>query len=315
MPSYNRANMIGITIESFIRQKYPADRYEIIVADNNSTDSTKEVVLGLAATSPIPITYLFEPRQGVHYARNMAAKQARGDILYFTDDDMIADSNLLDAIVRPFAMGFNVGSATGKVSPKWEVEPPAWILAFCNNMLLSLNNRQEELVVAPYDIGVFSCHQAITREAFFKSGGFNPENTAGEWIGDGETGLNIKLKNLGYHFAYVGAAIIYHMIPPTRLTQLYLNKRLANQGNSDSYTAYRLHRYTRKQLVRLSIYHLCHALRHYARYLAKWMLGRGSWRMELARSHYCKSRYMYDLRLSRDEDWRSLVLRDNWLDD
>ena len=47
-------------------------------------------------------------------------------------------------------------------------------------------------------IGIYSCHQAIRRIAFFESGGFNPENTKGTWIGDGETGLVKKLESNGF---------------------------------------------------------------------------------------------------------------------
>ena len=65
--------------------------------------------------------------------------------------------------------------------------------------------------------------------------GTNPENTAGEWVGDGETRLNIKIKNLGYKFAFNGKGIIYHIIPSERMKQSYLNGRLYNQGNCDSF--------------------------------------------------------------------------------
>ena len=73
-----------------------------------------------------------------------------------------------------------------------------------------------------------------------KSGGYNPENTRGEWIGDGEAGLNRKLQELGYWSGYISSSITYHMIPTERMTQGYLNKRLANQGNCDSYSDYPL---------------------------------------------------------------------------
>src|SRR5574341_1594500 len=192
IPTYNREKMLGITIESFIKQTYPVGRYEIIISDNNSNDNTKYIVHEWQGKSNVAIKYFLEARQGVHYARNSAAKIAKGAILYFTDDDMIADKDLLTNLIKVFLMDYHVASATGRILPKWETEPPQWILKYCYNRWLSLNDRSEQLIIAPFDMDVFSCHQAVLREAFFKSGGFNPENTAGEWIGDGETGLNIK---------------------------------------------------------------------------------------------------------------------------
>ena len=73
---------------------------------------------------------------------------------------------------------------------------------------------------------------------------------AGELIGDGEPGLNIKLADLGYWFAYIGSSITHHVIPPERMTQEYLNKRLANQGNCDSYTDYRRNTYSKVELIK-----------------------------------------------------------------
>jgi len=314
IPTYNREKYLSVTLDSFIGQSYPKDRFEIIISNNNSTDNT-QVVTDDYCSRFDNIKTIFEGRQGVHYARNSAAKAAKGDILYFTDDDMIADKDLLANLIKVFLMDYNVASATGRVLPKWDAEPPKWILKYCNNYLLSLNDRDEKLIVSPSDIGVFSCHQAILREAFFKSGGFNPENTAGEWVGDGETGLNIKIKELRYNFAFIGDSVIYHMIPPTRMTQSYLNKRLANQGNCDSYTAYRKYKYNNIQLVLQIIKHLINIFALLAGFIPRLILTKYSWHLLVAQIYYNINRIKYDMRLIYDEQRRDLVLKDNWLEE
>lgn len=315
IPTYNRAKMLGMTVESFVKQNYPKDQFELIIADNNSRDETKDVIAEWQSKSSVAIRYIFEKRQGVHYARNSAAKLAKGDILYFTDDDMLADEELIKNLIRTFSMDYNVASATGKVLPKWEVTPPEWILKLCNNYLLSLNDRVEQLIISPNDVGVFSCHQAVLKDVFFKSGGFNPENTAGEWIGDGETGLNIKIKELGYSFAYNGESVIYHMIPSSRMTQSYLNKRMANQGNCDSYTEYRKYNYNEIQLALQIFKYIIHISCDFLRLVPRWILQRDSWRLFLARVYYYRNRIKYDMRLIYDESWRALVLKKNWLEE
>jgi hypothetical protein len=170
---------------------------------------------------------------------------------------MIADNNLLSEIIKVFEFDPKIASVTGRVLPKWENDPPDWILKLCFNGLLSLNDPPEDFIISKNDCNVFSCHQAILRDIFFQSGGFNPENTAGEWIGDGETGLNLKIKELGYKFGYSGSSIIYHIIPPQRMTQSYLNKRLANQGNCDSYTDFRKYNYSNFMLLKKIVSHVC----------------------------------------------------------
>ena len=170
IPTYNRGQLLADTLSSFMSQQYPSDCYEIIIADNNSTDDTRTQAAPFLSGGTVPVSYLLEPRQGVHFARNSAAKIARGEILYFTDDDMIADENLLREIVKPFALDDRIGAVTGMVLPRWEDPPPDWVRKHCLNGVLSLNVREEELLVTSYDCGVYSCHQAIRRDAFFRAG-------------------------------------------------------------------------------------------------------------------------------------------------
>ncbi|MCX6325043.1 MAG: glycosyltransferase [Bacteroidia bacterium] len=240
IPTYNRGKYIGITLQSFLELNYPKNRYEIIVVNNNSTDNTEEVIQQYINNSfGVKLHYLFEPRQGVHYARNTAARMAKFELLYFTDDDMIADTELLNEIIKPFQFDSKVADVTGKVLPKWEEEPPKWILKHCNNYLLSLLNPDYDFIIADSIRFLYSCHQAIRREVFFQVEGFNPEYTKGKYMGDGETGLNIKVRKLGYKFGYNGKSVIFHIIPKSRCSQAYLNRRFENNGRAHAYTSFR----------------------------------------------------------------------------
>ena len=300
IPTYNRAQFIGITLESFVLQNYPQERFEIIVMNNNSTDNTELVVKEMAKKYHI-IKYFEEPRQGVHYARNSAIKYAKGEILYFTDDDMIADPALLKTLIPTFDKDPKIATVSGRVLPKWEVLPPKWVLKYCINSYLSLNTDETPLIISTQMINIFSCHQAILKSAFLESGGFNPENTKGEWIGDGETGLSIKLLALGYKQAYTADSIIYHIIPATRMTQAYLNKRLANQGNCDSYTIYRAGNGLSNKKLRANMFGNFKSVLY--KYMATtWHLVnfKDTWRLTLAHAYYHKNRILYDFRLIND---------------
>jgi glucosyl-dolichyl phosphate glucuronosyltransferase len=312
IPTYNRALLLSLTVDSFLAQNYPKDKVEIILANNNSTDNTREIIDSYCAKHT-QIRSVPESRQGVHYARNSAAEQARGDLLYFTDDDMIADPNLLQEIVRPFGMDEKVATVTGKVLPKWEVPPPQWILDFCVNRWLSLLDPPEDLIISRIDFNVYSCHQAVRRDIFLQSGGFNPENTAGEWIGDGETGLNLKIKDLGYKFAYISSSVTRHIIPPVRMTQEYFNKRVGNQGNCDSYTLYRKHRHGSAAMCWAILRNGLDLLHRWSLFAANYLLGRDKWRVHRAYMSYYAKRMKYDYRIITDENWRNLVLTDDWL--
>jgi glycosyltransferase involved in cell wall biosynthesis len=314
IPTYNRARMLPITLDSFLAQDYPQDRFEIIIADNNSTDETGKTAERYTSGTAVPVKYVFEPLQGVHYARNNAAKTAQGEILYFTDDDMIADRSLLAEIVKVFELDPEIGSATGRIIGRFDVPPPAWVKRHLINQYLSLTeqDKPEELIVSRNDL-VYSCHEAIRRDVFFQCGGFNPENTAGVWFGDGETGLGIKMKQAGYKFAYTSKSVIYHMIPENRTTLSYLVKRIGNQGNCDSYTEYRRHR-SRKRLMRdLVGRSTLGIVRLLATTILNILAGTESWHFLPARIAYVYKRNKYDLRLYLDEDFRKVVEIDDWL--
>jgi glucosyl-dolichyl phosphate glucuronosyltransferase len=314
IPTYNRSDRLQTTVESLIAQRYPSDRFEIILVDNASTDDTASVIARLVGMFPA-VRPLSEQRRGAHWARNAGATVSLGEILYFTDDDMVADPDMLANLVVPFSMDANVGSVTGRVLPRWETEPPAWVLEHCRNALLSLNDRGEALMISDEDPGVFSCHQAIRREAFFRAGGFNPDTNAGEFVGDNETGLNIKVKKLGYRFAYAGEAVTHHIIPASRMTQTYLNSRFADQGFCDSYTAYREIRPGRLRLLRRIAAYGALTAATLSKAAALRVAGNSHWRVDLARIFYYRNRARYDTRLLLQDRWRAFALRDNWIPD
>ncbi|MDD4969935.1 MAG: glycosyltransferase [Paludibacter sp.] len=313
IPTYNRAHLIGITLESLLKLNYPKEMFEILAVDNNSSDTTASVLRDWELKSNGIIKYYYEPRQGSHFARNGVVKHAKGSLLYFTDDDMIADENMLVELATIFIDNNLVGTATGCVLPNWEKEPPAWIKKYFTNGWLSLLDREEELLVSPDDFGVFSCHQAVLKDVFIKAGGYNPDIVQGEWLGDNETGLNIKIKALGYQFAFVKKSVTHHIIPKTRMTQQYFNKRFANQGNCDSYTDFRKHDYATVELKKNIIKFRKLKIQKYLKYFILYVLQHDKWRVNRAWVDYYKHRMLYDKKLLTDKEWVKMVLINDWI--
>lgn len=315
IPTYNRSQYIGLTIESFLNQKYDSGYFELIICDNNSTDNTSNVISRYVRENS-RVKYLFEDRQGVHYARNSAAKISNFEILYYTDDDMIADENLLSEISKVFDFDNSVAVATGRVLPLWETEPPKWITKHCNNYLLSLYDPPLDFQVSREPGFLYSCHQAIRRDVFFRSEGFNPENTKGVWVGDGETGLNEKIKKLGFKFGFNGRSVIKHMIPKERMTQSYLNKRIGNNGYCHSYSDFQRNEPAPgKLLVKLLLRTFIKGPLHVLNFMVKAIIEKDLdyLRFSLAYVFYYYRRFRYDLKLVFNPKWRLFVLKKDWL--
>ena len=93
--SYNRADSLSQTLTA-LRQQHvnPEITWEVIIVDNNSNDHTREVVENAQRKWP-ELHYTLEPQQGLSHARNHGIKYASGDILLFTDDDVLPESEWL----------------------------------------------------------------------------------------------------------------------------------------------------------------------------------------------------------------------------
>ena len=92
VPTHNRARLLGGTLASIAALKYSGRvNPECLIVDNNSPDDTRDKVEVFARTAPIAVRYVVEPQLGSSYARNRAIAEARGEYIFFIDDDALAE--------------------------------------------------------------------------------------------------------------------------------------------------------------------------------------------------------------------------------
>jgi len=104
VPCYNRADIVGETIDSLLRQTY-AD-LEVIVVDDGSTDRTREVI---ADYRDQRVHYFHKPNGGLSSARNYGLGQARGEFIAFLDSDDLWLDWKLDVQMNLFKRHGEVG--------------------------------------------------------------------------------------------------------------------------------------------------------------------------------------------------------------
>jgi len=99
----------------------------VVVVDNDSLQSARQVVTEFAASSSRPVQYCVEPEKNIALARNRAVNSTRTAYVAFIDDDEIPCAgwlcNLFKACRKHAADG-----VLGPVKPYFEHEPPQWVL-------------------------------------------------------------------------------------------------------------------------------------------------------------------------------------------
>jgi len=119
----NHAGLLDRLLNALLSIRHPRT-WEIIVADNGSVDGTPGVARNYATL--LPIVYLRVAEQGKSRALNEALKQARGDIILFTDDDIIPAANWLVNHVRVMKEHPEAGILGGRITVD-ETVMPAWV--------------------------------------------------------------------------------------------------------------------------------------------------------------------------------------------
>ncbi|MFQ3574331.1 MAG: glycosyltransferase family 2 protein [Thermodesulfovibrionales bacterium] len=246
IPTYNRSAYLSKALNSLAEQSFR--NFQIIVVDNCSTDNTRDIVyLFKDNHKNLEISYFYEPIPGLLSGRHRGAFEARGDILVFIDDDVEVTNLWLSSIVESFALQ-DVGLATGPCIPRFEITPPKWTNLFwqkidkgrfCTSFsTIYIGNKM--CYIDP--LYVFGLNYSIRRDIFFELKGFHPDCIPKRlqiYQGDGETGLSLKARQKGIKALYHPYAMLYHNIPPDRVTLEYFKERFFYQGVCNSYTQIR----------------------------------------------------------------------------
>jgi glycosyltransferase involved in cell wall biosynthesis len=103
----------------------PSDGWKVVAVDNGSTDDSLNILE--QHTRKIPMMVVKEPRRGKNIALNTGLALVEGDIIAFTDDDIILPRDWLVSIENVAAARAEYDIFGGAIYPVWEEPPPAWV--------------------------------------------------------------------------------------------------------------------------------------------------------------------------------------------
>lgn len=105
IPAHNEELVIESKLENITHLNYPSDKLEIIIASDNSTDSTNEIVKEFCEKSEFDNLRLYEvkERKGKTNAQNEAVKVANGELIVFSDANSILKNDSVYQLVKYFS--------------------------------------------------------------------------------------------------------------------------------------------------------------------------------------------------------------------
>jgi O-antigen biosynthesis protein len=208
--------LLARTIQSLIYLDYP--HFEVLVVDNTVLGTDGPLLMGPGSER---VRVLHEPLQGVSRARNCGVRAAIGEIVAFTDDDVVVDSQWLRALGARFATEPAVDALGGLVLPReLETEPQLWFEEFYGGFSQSyapaswsceLTSSDDPLF--PYAAGQFGagCNMAFRKDALDRIGRFDDGLGAGTPARGGEDlSIFIAFVTSGSTVGFEPSALVRH---------------------------------------------------------------------------------------------------------
>lgn len=233
--TWNRAALLDRTLAKLRELRVPDGiSWELLVVNNNCTDDTDAVVMKYA--DMLPLRLLRESKQGLSNARNCAIAHTHGDLLVWTDDDVLVEPSWLEEYLNAAKAYPEAGFFGGTVEPWFAAEPPRWVQRNLDLLQGPFAIRQLGPEVRPFSENElpFGANMAF-RTALIRQHQFDP--TLGR-IGTGmlsgeETELVTCLRKQGHPGIWVGTARVQHYVAAERMTANYVWKFFHGLGRTN----------------------------------------------------------------------------------
>ena len=207
IPTYNRKKVLAKALEAYLVQSSPQLIHELLVVDDGSTDGTESLVRDFSQRAPFPIRYTWQSNKGGGSARNVGIREARSEIILFTDDDVAPQRDLVAQHMEWHRRTPQPGAAVlGYVTWAPEVKATPFMRWYGEDGALfryrSLRGRREA------DCHFFyTCNLSLKTEFLRTCGQFDEEFDS---PGYEDLELGYRLDKAGMKLFYNSAAIGYH---------------------------------------------------------------------------------------------------------
>jgi glycosyltransferase involved in cell wall biosynthesis len=252
--THNRAQYLAKALQSLFDQTLPRSRYEIIVVDNCSNDSTREIIEQFSAKEGIK--YIYESGLGLSFARNTGWRNARGSYVAYLDDDALASPFWLEKMLEVFETVIpRPGCVGGRVAPLWEAARPEWLSDEIITSLTVIDWSDEPHVLRDIDREwLVGANIAFPLKVLEGAGGFvtGLDRSGDKLLSGGDVFLQKQIVQRGLSCFYHPEIVVSHLVPSSRLRKPWFIQRYYWQGISDAAMQIVRDKPTRAERLRLA---------------------------------------------------------------
>ena len=252
--TYNRSASLIRALESVAQQNAPASEWECVVINNNSTDDTQERFAEFAAAHPdLNMRMVTELRQGLSFARNRGIRESEAEYIAIIDDDERISPDFITSYISLFDSTPDAVAAGGPIVAEYPSGRPRWMSHFTERPVANTMYFGDKVREFPEGRIPGGGNMALRRSAVRRYGVFDTSlGYVGEsLIGGEESDLFERLRIAEAKYYYVPKAVMYHIIPPEKLTANYISRLSYNVGVSQLRRAKFYHRVGRVRAMEL----------------------------------------------------------------
>lgn len=233
--SYNRARFVIKAVESIFNQDFDKSKFEVIVVDNNSTDNVLELLSAYKQQHPdYNFSYYVEHQQGVAHARTRCAKEAKGEIVAYLDDDSMAQPGWLASIAQFFDEHPEVYSTGGKIVPYFLTDIPEWYSKYFFGLVgnFDLGPNVKKLTGNRYPCGA---NMAFRKKVFDEVGYFNADlgRKGNALIATEEKDIYLKILKAGHDVYYLPHVWVKHAVEGNKFDKHYVKRHSRGIGGGE----------------------------------------------------------------------------------
>lgn len=226
IPTYNRSRGLVNALNYLIKQTVPKDNYEIIIVNDGSTDDTETQInrlcQGFGGQEKPEIRYFKTENGGPAKARNFGIKQAKGEIVFFTDDDCTVPKDWMETLLAGFKKYPDAAGVGGWIwPPEGELEKSAvsrflHFESFSGHPIAGNYIRNCEILsndpLMCFGVSAYNTANVCYKKEILKfAGGFREDFY---WPGSEDNELAFRITHAGHQLLYLP----FHVIHPKAMS-------------------------------------------------------------------------------------------------